>query len=195
MSPAFPGTVVKSRVIGVIEGEQLDGKKKIRNDRIVAVSEATHRYANVKKFSDLPKRWIRDSKSSSSIITIWKGRNLGFGVPGNADSFRLVKKVGQSRPVRARLPMRHVDLRKPQRNFWSRLSHQSRIQARCDASSCTLLILNTRRKRRVMRITYSFKSPVAQPRNISFTSARPILCGARRSARGTGQHLCSTRPK
>jgi inorganic pyrophosphatase len=37
--PAFPGCAVKSRLIGVIEGQQLDGKKKIRNDRLVAVAE------------------------------------------------------------------------------------------------------------------------------------------------------------
>src|SRR5271156_283582 len=30
---AYPGCLVASRLIGVIEGEQLDGKKKVRNDR------------------------------------------------------------------------------------------------------------------------------------------------------------------
>ena len=29
--PAFTGCAVKARLIGIIEGEQLDGKKKIRN--------------------------------------------------------------------------------------------------------------------------------------------------------------------
>ena len=56
--PAFPGCAVKSRLIGVIEGEQLDGKKKIRNDRLVAVAEANHMYANIKRLKDLPNKWL-----------------------------------------------------------------------------------------------------------------------------------------
>jgi inorganic pyrophosphatase len=58
--PAFPGVAVRARLIGVIEGEQIDGKKKIRNDRLVAVSEATHQYAKIKNISDLPKKWIKE---------------------------------------------------------------------------------------------------------------------------------------
>ena len=38
--PAFPGCLLLARLIGVIEGEQIDGKKRIRNDRIVAVADA-----------------------------------------------------------------------------------------------------------------------------------------------------------
>lgn len=58
--PAFPGIAVSARLIGVIEGEQLDGKKKIRNDRLVAVAEANHMYANVRKLKDLPDKWINE---------------------------------------------------------------------------------------------------------------------------------------
>jgi inorganic pyrophosphatase len=56
--PAYPGIAVKARLIGVIEGEQIDGKKKVRNDRLVAVAESTHQYANIKKLKDLPTKWI-----------------------------------------------------------------------------------------------------------------------------------------
>jgi inorganic pyrophosphatase len=58
--PAFPGCAVRTRLIGVIEGEQLDGKKKIRNDRLIAVAEANHMYANVKKLKDLPRKWVKE---------------------------------------------------------------------------------------------------------------------------------------
>ena len=63
--PAFPGIAVRARLIGVIEGEQLDkekgnSKKKTRNDRLVAVAEAAHAYANIRKFKDLPAKWIRE---------------------------------------------------------------------------------------------------------------------------------------
>jgi inorganic pyrophosphatase len=58
--PAYPGIVVRSRLIGVIEGEQLDGKKKIRNDRLLAVAEATHQYANIKRTKDLPDVFLHE---------------------------------------------------------------------------------------------------------------------------------------
>ncbi|HSY02193.1 MAG TPA: inorganic diphosphatase [Acidobacteriaceae bacterium] len=58
--PAFPGVAVRARLIGVIEGEQIDGKKRIRNDRLVAVAAANHMYANVRKLKDLPRKWIRE---------------------------------------------------------------------------------------------------------------------------------------
>jgi inorganic pyrophosphatase len=58
--PAFPGCAVRARLVGVIEGEQLDGKKKIRNDRLVAVAEANHMYANIRKLKDLPAQFLRE---------------------------------------------------------------------------------------------------------------------------------------
>jgi inorganic pyrophosphatase len=58
--PAFPGIAVRSRLIGVIEGEQLEGKKKIRNDRLLAIAEANHLYANVKRIDDLPKHFLKE---------------------------------------------------------------------------------------------------------------------------------------
>jgi inorganic pyrophosphatase len=58
--PAFPGVSVRARLLGVIEGEQMDGNRKIRNDRIVAVSEATHRYANIRALKDLSDEWVNE---------------------------------------------------------------------------------------------------------------------------------------
>jgi inorganic pyrophosphatase len=58
--PAYPGVSVLAHLIGVIEGEQVDGKKRIRNDRLVAVAEANHAYAKVRKLTDLPGKWIKE---------------------------------------------------------------------------------------------------------------------------------------
>ena len=58
--PAFPGIAVRARLIGIIEGEQTDGKKKIRNDRLLAVAEMNHEYAYLKKLDDLPKKFLRE---------------------------------------------------------------------------------------------------------------------------------------
>jgi len=58
--PAFPGIAVRARLIGIIEGEQVDGKKKTRNDRLLAVAEMNHEYAYIKKLGDLPKQFVHE---------------------------------------------------------------------------------------------------------------------------------------
>jgi inorganic pyrophosphatase len=58
--PAYPGISVYARLIGVMEGVQIEGKKKIRNDRLIAVADANHAYAKVRKLTDLPGKWIRE---------------------------------------------------------------------------------------------------------------------------------------
>src|SRR5271165_5067100 len=58
--PAFPGCLLKCRVVGVIEGEQGKKKKKERNDRIVAVEKENHSYAFVKHVDDLGKKFVRE---------------------------------------------------------------------------------------------------------------------------------------
>lgn len=58
--PAFPGCVLKCRVIGVIEGQQ--GKKKSgeRNDRIIAIEDANHSYAHIRHVKELGKKFCRE---------------------------------------------------------------------------------------------------------------------------------------
>jgi inorganic pyrophosphatase len=51
--PAFPGCVLQCRAIGVIEGEQGDDNDKERNDRIVAIQEDAHSWADIKTLDDL----------------------------------------------------------------------------------------------------------------------------------------------
>lgn len=58
--PAFPGIAVRARLIGIIEGEQTDGKKKTRNDRLIAVAEMNHEYAQIQKLNDLPRHFLHE---------------------------------------------------------------------------------------------------------------------------------------
>jgi len=60
--PAFPGCLLKCRLIGIIEGEQGDKKKMIRNDRIVAVEKQNHSWADIKVIGDLGKQFLRELK-------------------------------------------------------------------------------------------------------------------------------------
>jgi len=52
---AFPGCLVKARLIGVIEGEQAQDGKTERNDRLLAVAATSHTHSDVKSVKDLNK--------------------------------------------------------------------------------------------------------------------------------------------
>jgi inorganic pyrophosphatase len=51
--PMFPGREVECRVVGVIKANQKENGKENRNDRIIAVANASVLYAGVKELSDL----------------------------------------------------------------------------------------------------------------------------------------------
>jgi inorganic pyrophosphatase len=60
--PAFPGCALSCRPIGVIEGEQVGKKGKVRNDRIVAVEQDAHSWADIRNIDDLGKQFLRELK-------------------------------------------------------------------------------------------------------------------------------------
>jgi inorganic pyrophosphatase len=92
--PAYPGCAVRSRLIGVIEGEQIDGKKRIRNDRLVAVAEANHQYANIRKLDDLPAQWIKELQNFFVNYHRLQGKEYRLlGCKGTDAAFRLIKKA------------------------------------------------------------------------------------------------------
>lgn len=58
--PAFPGCLLKCRLIGIIEGWQGKKKNGQRNDRIVAIESANHSYAHVRNVQDLGKKFVKE---------------------------------------------------------------------------------------------------------------------------------------
>ena len=58
--PAFPGCLLKCRIIGVIEGQQGKKKKGERNDRIIAIEEANHSYAHVHHVKELGNKFVQE---------------------------------------------------------------------------------------------------------------------------------------
>ena len=92
--PAFPGVLVPSRLIGVIEGEQIDGKKRIRNDRLVAVAEANHQYANIKRLDDLPKKFLKELQDFFVNYHRTEGKQYKLlGCHGVGTALTLIKKA------------------------------------------------------------------------------------------------------
>src|ERR1700747_1913908 len=55
--PAFPGCLLRCRIIGIIEGKKKKGE---RNDRIIAIEEANHSYAHVRHVKELGKKFVKE---------------------------------------------------------------------------------------------------------------------------------------
>jgi len=47
--PIFPGCTLDCRLIGVIEAEQHEERKMVRNDRLIAVATQSSRYVDMKQ--------------------------------------------------------------------------------------------------------------------------------------------------
>jgi inorganic pyrophosphatase len=59
--PAYPGCLIHTRLLGVLEARQEDKKgKKIRNDRLVAVSNCSILYENIKNIDELNKGMVKE---------------------------------------------------------------------------------------------------------------------------------------
>jgi inorganic pyrophosphatase len=58
--PVFPGCVVPSRVIGVLEAEQKEEGRKERNDRLVAVSTASREHSDLKTIANLNSTMLQE---------------------------------------------------------------------------------------------------------------------------------------
>jgi inorganic pyrophosphatase len=92
--PAFPGCLLRARLIGVIRGDQMDGKKRIRNDRLVAVAEATHVYADIKKLADLPRHFVKELEDFFVNYHKLEGKQYRLlGCGDAAEALRLIKQA------------------------------------------------------------------------------------------------------
>jgi inorganic pyrophosphatase len=90
--PAYPGVMVRSRLIGVIEGVQVEGKKKTRNDRLLAVAEANHLYANIRRWQDLPRTFLKELEEFFVNYHRLQGKEYRLlGCEGNVKAEHLIK--------------------------------------------------------------------------------------------------------
>jgi inorganic pyrophosphatase len=90
--PAFPGCVLSARIIGVIEGEQTNGRNKIRNDRIVAVEKGAHSWEDIKTISDLGKPFEKELEEFFINFHKLLGKTYRvLGLHGEGRARRLVK--------------------------------------------------------------------------------------------------------
>lgn len=58
--PAFCGCLIASRLVGVIEANQTEDGRTMRNDRLIAVASKSNLHQNVKSITDLKERLVDD---------------------------------------------------------------------------------------------------------------------------------------
>jgi len=61
--PAFPGCLIPCRLIGVVEGEEIEDGNKVRNDRLIAVSVHSHTHSELKDIKDLDPNFVKELKN------------------------------------------------------------------------------------------------------------------------------------
>jgi inorganic pyrophosphatase len=94
--PAFPGCLLTSRIIGVIEGEQQDKKSKERNDRIIAVEKDARSWAKVKTINDLGGDFCEELEQFFiNYHNLWKEQFRVLAVKGPDRARKLVKSAMQ----------------------------------------------------------------------------------------------------
>jgi inorganic pyrophosphatase len=91
--PAYPGIVVESRIVGIIEAEQSENGDKMRNDRVVAVAKDSRVHSDIKKPGDLNEHMLDEIQRFFTNYN--KERGKGFkvlGVKGANAALKLIRK-------------------------------------------------------------------------------------------------------
>jgi inorganic pyrophosphatase len=88
-APAFPGCLVYSRLLGAIEAEQTQAGKTDRNDRLIAVAEASRYDNECRSLEDLDAQRMTDIEH--------------FFISYGAAKGKQVRPIARSTPERARI--------------------------------------------------------------------------------------------
>ena len=76
-----------------MEGEQLDGKKKVRNDCLIAVATLSHAYKNSEKLQDLPGQFMKELEAFFVNYHNLEGKKYKLlGCKDTKTALNLVKK-------------------------------------------------------------------------------------------------------
>jgi inorganic pyrophosphatase len=91
--PAYPGCLITTRLLGVLEADQKgkDGKK-IRNDRLVGVSDCSILYGSIKKLDDLNKSMVKEIENFFIDYNKHEGKEFSpLGWKNKKKAFQLIK--------------------------------------------------------------------------------------------------------
>jgi len=90
--PTFPGCQIDCRVVGAIRAKQRpEGQEEFRNDRIVAVAEASVLYASVKELSDVEPMVLKQVEEF--FVNYQRVRNVEVSLLGHDDAAAAKRKL------------------------------------------------------------------------------------------------------
>ena len=90
-APVFPGCIVPSRLIGVIEAEQTEKGETKRNDRLLAVAANSAAHRSIQQLSDLSEDLVAQIEHFFVSYNEMKGKR--FEVKGRAGKKRALALV------------------------------------------------------------------------------------------------------
>lgn len=92
--PCFPGCALPVRLLGAMTSEQTEGDKTERNDRLIAVADATHLYSAFQTVDDLPEK-IRTEISEffSNYHSLQHKHSRTLAWEGPAEARRLIEEA------------------------------------------------------------------------------------------------------
>lgn len=93
---SYPGCLMKCRPIGIIKGEQRrhGARKYVRNDRVLAVPDASVDFAELRKFSDLSRELRSDLAHFFMYYNEMEGGNYRLIRTGSAaEALRTIKSA------------------------------------------------------------------------------------------------------
>ncbi|HUS04862.1 MAG TPA: inorganic diphosphatase [Bryobacteraceae bacterium] len=98
--PTYPGTLVPSRLLGVIEANQTEDGKTERNDRLIAVAANSRRHGGLQSIQDLNALLLEEIEHFFTSYNLIKGKR--FAVVGRSGPERaqevIAKAQEKSRP-------------------------------------------------------------------------------------------------
>ncbi len=83
----YPGVLVRSRLLGVIEAEQTEDGKTERNDRLIAVAHSSRTHSHLKTIDDLDQNLLKEIEHFFCSYNEVKGKQfcvIGRGGPDRA---------------------------------------------------------------------------------------------------------------
>ena len=92
--PAFPGCVVPARLIGVLEAEQTEGGKTVRNDRLVAVVETPYNPAEFHSLEEVGRQRLDEIEHFFVSYNQMEGRQFKPLARHGADRARELLEQG-----------------------------------------------------------------------------------------------------
>ncbi len=72
--PAFPGCLVHVKVLGVLEVEQIEGGKTIRNDRVIGVHDQSIKFSEMTTWKDIPLSYRKEIELFFNLNAMCKGK-------------------------------------------------------------------------------------------------------------------------